>query len=25
VRALFRPGTPMREIVEFVKGLKAHP
>ncbi|MEW6248632.1 MAG: cobalamin B12-binding domain-containing protein [Nitrospirota bacterium] len=25
VRALFRPGTPMSEIVEFVKGLKAHP
>ncbi len=25
VRALFRPGTPMNEIVEFVKGLRAHP
>jgi isobutyryl-CoA mutase small subunit len=23
VRALFRPGTPMNEIVEFVKGLPA--
>lgn len=23
VRALFRPGTPMHEIVDFVKGLKA--
>lgn len=22
VKALFRPGTPMQEIVEFVKGLK---
>ncbi len=25
VRALFRPGTPMSEIVEFVKGLTTHP
>lgn len=25
VRGLFRPGTPMNEIVEFVKGLRAHP
>ncbi len=25
VRALFRPGTPLSEIVEFVKGLKANP
>ncbi|HXF91345.1 MAG TPA: cobalamin B12-binding domain-containing protein [Nitrospiraceae bacterium] len=24
VRGLFRPGTPMSEIVEFVKGLKLH-
>ncbi|MEX5215614.1 MAG: cobalamin B12-binding domain-containing protein [Nitrospiraceae bacterium] len=24
VRALFRPGAPMEEIVEFVKGLKPH-
>ncbi len=24
VRGLFRPGTPMHEIVEFVKGLKLH-
>jgi len=23
VRALFRPGTPMNEIVDFVKGLRA--
>ncbi len=25
VRALFRPGTPMSEIVEFVKRLTTHP
>lgn len=24
VRALYRPGTPMNEIVDFLKGLKRH-